>query len=120
MYRFFSRINPKELNNVLVRWTGGLNESVDGKVVAIDGKTLRHSFDTATNKGALNVVSAWVEENGLVLGQVAAEGKGHELAQISELLRLLELKNAIVTIDAIGYQKEITKIIRDERELSGA
>jgi predicted transposase YbfD/YdcC len=49
---------------------------------------------------------------------VAAEGKGHELAQISELLSLLELKNAIVTIDAIGCQKEITKIIRDESECS--
>lgn len=116
MYRVFSRINPKELNNVLVRWTGGLNRSVNGKVVAIDGKTLRHSFDTATNKGALHVVSAWVEENSLFLGQVAAEGKGHEIAQIAELLRLLELKNAIVTIDAIGCQKEITKVIRDENK----
>ncbi len=116
MYRVFSRINPKELNNVFVRWTGSLNQNIEGKVVAIDGKTLRHSFDAATNKGALHVVSAWVEENGLVLGQVAAEGKGHELAQISGLLRLLELKNALVTIDAAGCQKEIINIIRDEKE----
>ena len=92
MHRVFSRINPKELNNVLVKWTGSLNKSVAGKVVAIDGKTLRHSFDAATNKSALHVVSAWVEENELVLGQVAVEGRGHESAQISELLRLLELK----------------------------
>ena len=114
LYRVFSRINPKELNRVLVQWTGGLNKSVEGKVVAIDGKTLRRSFDSATGKNALHVVSAWVEDNNLVLGQVAAEGRGHELAQISELIRLLELKNAIVTIDAIGCQKEITRIIREE------
>ncbi len=116
MYRVFSRINPKELNKVLVQWTGSLNKSVAGKVVAIDGKTLRHSFDTATNKSALHVVSAWVEENELVLGQVAVEGRGHELAQISKLLRLLELKNAIVTIDAAGCQKEVINIIRHEKE----
>lgn len=114
LYRVFSRINPKELNRVLIEWTGGLNKSVEGKVVAIDGKTLRRSFDSATGKNALHVVSAWVEDNNLVLGQVAAEGKGHELAQISKLIRLLELKNAIVTIDAIGCQKEITRILREE------
>jgi len=116
IYRVFSRINPKELNATLIRWTSGLNQSVEGKVVAIDGKTLRGSFDAATGKGALHVVSAWVEENDLVLGQVAAEGKGHELTKIPELLRLLELKNAIVTIDAIGCQKEIVRIIRKENK----
>jgi predicted transposase YbfD/YdcC len=116
MYRVFARINPKELNATLIRWTNGLNQSVEGKVVAIDGKTLRGSFDTATGQSALHVVSAWVEENDLVLGQVAAEGKGHELTKIPELLRLLELKNAIVTIDAIGCQKEIVRIIRKENK----
>lgn len=116
MYRVFSRINPKELNRTLIQWTNDLKQSVEGKVVAIDGKTLRRSFDAATGKSALHVVSAWVEDNNLVLGQVSREGKGHELAQISELLRLLELKNAIVTIDAIGCQKEITRIIREENK----
>ena len=116
MYRVFSRINPKELNRALIQWTSGLKQNVEGKVVAIDGKTLRRSFDSADGKSALHVVSAWVEDNNLVLGQVAAEGKGHELTQIPELLRLLELKNAIVTIDAIGCQKEITRIIREENK----
>jgi predicted transposase YbfD/YdcC len=114
--RVFARINPKELNRALIQWTSSLNKSVEGKIVAIDGKTLCHSFDSATGKDALHVVSAWVEENNLVLGQVATEGNGHEIAQISELLRLLELKNAVVTIDAIGCQKEITKIIREENK----
>jgi len=116
IYRVFSRINPKEFTKALLAWTSGLNQSVDGKIVAIDGKTLRRSFDSANAKDALHVVSAWVEDNNLVLGQVAAEGKGHELAQISELLSFLDLKNAIVTIDAIGCQKEITRIIRKENK----
>jgi predicted transposase YbfD/YdcC len=114
MYRVFSRINPRELNAALIRWTEGLNQSVEGKVVAIDGKTLRGSFDTATGKGALHLVSAWVEENSLVLGQVAVESKENEIAKIPELLRMLHLKGAIVTIDAIGCQKNISCVIRQE------
>jgi predicted transposase YbfD/YdcC len=116
MYRVFSRISPKELSKALNNWTNGLNQSVDGKVVAIDGKTLRGSFDRATGKSALHMVSAWVEDNNLVLGQVSAEGKGHEITKIPELLRLLELKNAIVTIDAIGCQKEIVRVIQEEKK----
>lgn len=114
MYRVFSRINPKELNAALIRWTEGLNQTLEGKVVAIDGKTLRGSFDTATGKNALHLISAWVEENSLVLGQVAVEGKENEITKIPELLRMLQLKGAIVTIDAIGCQKSISRIIRQE------
>lgn len=114
MYRVFSRINPKEFNAALIRWTEGLSQSVEGKVVAIDGKTLRGSFDTATNKSALHLVSAWVEENSLVLGQVAVEKKENEITKIPELLRMLHLGGAIVTIDAIGCQKKISRIIREE------
>lgn len=115
IYRVFSRINPKELGKTLVEWTQNLNQSVEGKVVAIDGKTLRGSFDKASGQNALHMVSAWVEENGLVLGQVCAEGKGYEITKIPELLKMLELKNSIVTIDAIGCQKEIVRIIREEK-----
>ncbi len=115
MYRVFSRINPKELGKTLAVWTQGLGQSVEGKVVAIDGKTLRGSFDKASGQSALHMVSAWVEENGLVLGQVCAKGKGHEITKIPELLRMLELKNSIVTIDAIGCHKEIIHIIREEK-----
>jgi Transposase len=114
IYRVFSRINPKELNAALIRWTERLNQSVEGKVVAIDGKTLRGSFDTATGKSALHMVSAWVEENSLVLGQVAVATKENEITKIPELLRMLHLKGAIVTIDAIGCQKEISRIVRQE------
>jgi predicted transposase YbfD/YdcC len=116
IYRLFARISPKELSTVLVKWTNSLNKSVEGKVVAIDGKTLRGSFDTAAGTDALHVVSAWVEENNLVLGQVATQTKGSEITMIPELLRMLELKHSIVTIDAIGCQKEIIRIIREEKK----
>ena len=115
-YRVFSKINPKEFNNALLRWVETLNINVEGKVVAIDGKTLRGSFDTATGKGALHMVNAWTEDNNLVLGQVSVESKKNEITSIPILLRLLELKGAIVTIDAIGCQKEIVNIIREENE----
>ena len=114
MYRVFARLNPKELNAALIRWTEGLNHSVEGKVVAIDGKTLRGSFDAATGKNALHLISAWVEENSLVLGQVAVADKENEITKIPELLRMLHLKGAIVTLDAIGCQKEIRRIICQE------
>lgn len=92
MYRVFSRINPNELGKVLVEWTQRLNKSVEGKVVAIDGKTLRGSFDKASGKGALHMVSAWVEEHGFVLGQVSAEGKRQELTKFLNYYGFLNLK----------------------------
>lgn len=116
MYRVFSRLNPKEMNAALIRWTESFNQSVEGKVVAIDGKTLRGSFDKATGKGSLHLISAWVEENSMVLGQVAVESKKNEISKIPTLLQMLQIKGAIVTIDAIGCQKEITRIIRQENK----
>lgn len=115
MYRVFSRIDPHELSETLIAWTQGLNESVDGKIVAIDGKTLRGSFDAATGKGALHMVSAWVEENNLVLGQLACDSKSAEVTNISNLLKMLELKGAIVTIDALGCQKHIVETISGKK-----
>ena len=116
IHRVFSRIDPKEFNKILLRWTEALHQSVEGKVVAIDGKTLRGSFDSATGKAALQMVSAWAHESNLVLGQLAVEKNENELSKIPSLLRMLHLKGAIVTIDAIGCQKEITRIIREEKK----
>jgi predicted transposase YbfD/YdcC len=114
MYRVFSRLDPNELNAALIRWTDGLNHSIEGKIVAIDGKTLRGSFDAATGKNALHLISAWVEESSLVLGQVAVADKENEIVKIPELLRMLYLKGAIVTLDAMGCQKDISRVIRQE------
>ena len=105
--RVFRRLNPKELPACFLRWIESLVGS-GGQHVAIDGKTLRRSFDGAGGPHALHVVSAFATDGlGLVLGQVAVEDKSNEITAIPELLRLLDLKGAVVTIDAMGCHKAI-------------
>ena len=79
--------------------------------MAIDGKTLRRSHDKQTMKSALHSVCAWSVENHVTLGQQACEEKSNEITAIPELLKLLELKDAIVTVDAMGCQKKIARQI---------
>ena len=112
--RVLSRLCPDELTQCFVNWTRGLRESIAGEIVAIDGKTLRRSFDQAAGKGAIHMVSAWANANRLVLGQLKADDKSNEITAIPQLLRLLELDGAIVTIDAMGCQKEIARAITDQ------
>jgi predicted transposase YbfD/YdcC len=81
--------------------------------VAIDGKALRRSFDNRDGKGALHMISAWATESGLSLGQVAEDAKSNEITAIPKLLDLLDLKGCLVTIDAIGCQKDIASRIVD-------
>ncbi len=81
------------------------------EVVAIDGKTLRHSYDNGGEKKAIHMVSAWATQQRLVLGQVKVDEKSNEITAIPELLKVLSLHGCIVTIDAIGCQKEIVKLI---------
>jgi len=112
--RVFARLNPAELINCLDRWLRSLGESLDGKTVSIDGKTLRGSLDAAAEKSGLHLVSAWASEARLVLGQVAVAAKSNEITAIPLLLDLLELTDAVVTIDAMGCQKAIAAKIRDK------
>ena len=114
--RVFERLDPKQLQNALIEWTRQLQISLEGKVVAIDGKTLRASFDNTKNLAPLHTVSAFVAENNFVLGQTFVENKKNEITAIPELLKMLEIKGAIVTIDAIGCQKEITNKICKENK----
>ena len=86
-----------------------LHEITAGQVVAIDGKTLRHSFDKATGKSAIHMVSAWATANHLSLGQVIVDQKSNEITAIPKLLELLELAGCLVTIDAMGCQTEIAE-----------
>jgi len=79
-------------------------------VVAIDGKTLRHSFDRAAGSSALHLISAWAADQRLVLGQRAVDGKSNEITAIPKLLEMLSLKGTIITIDAIGCQREVAQI----------
>jgi predicted transposase YbfD/YdcC len=95
-----------------VRWVRAICPALAGGVVAIDGKALRHALDQGAS--IPYIVSAWASENGLVLGQVKVDDKSNEITAIPELLRMLELKGCIVTIDAMGCQKEIAAQIVDK------
>ena len=111
--RVFRLLKPKAFQACFTRWMQGLVEATQGRIVAIDGKTLRHSFDRAADKSALHMISAWAVENGVSLGQQAVDGKSNEITAVPELLKLLELAGAIVTYDAMGCQKEIAQAIRE-------
>ena len=109
--RVLSALDPAAFRQAFVGWMQGLVGSTEGKLVAIDGKTARRSFDRAARKSPLHLVSAWVRDNQLALGQVATEEKSNEITAIPALLGLLDLRGAIVTLDAMGTQKEIAKAI---------
>lgn len=114
--RVFSMIATDELEKAFLSWVKAIAETVTG-VVAIDGKTLRRSYDASSNKKAIHMVSAWAAENGMVLGQLKTEEKSNEITAIPALLELLEVKGCIVTIDAMGCQKEIAaKIVEKQAD----
>lgn len=111
--RLFVRLDPDAFERCFLQWTADLMQTSDGKLIAIDGKTLRRSFDTAHRKNAIHLVSAWCQQNHLVLGQLATEEKSNEITAIPKLLELLDLNNATVSIDAMGCQKNIAQKICD-------
>lgn len=104
--RVFARLDPAELVNAVTRWLDEIGRDL-GKQIAIDGKTLRGSFDNAAGRQPLHLVSAWATEARLTLGQIAVDSKSNEITAIPLLLELLNLKGTTVTIDAMGCQKEI-------------
>ena len=109
--RVLACLDPEELTQCFISWTGALNDLSGGDIVSLDGKTLRHSFDRAASKASIHMVSAWANANRLVLGQVKVDDKSNEITAIPKLLKLLDLAGATVTIDAMGCQKEIAKVI---------
>jgi len=111
--RVFERISPEAFQKCFRDWVRAVTASLDIPHIAIDGKTLRGSGDRPARLGALHLVSAWATEAHLSLGQVAVDTKSNEITAIPKLLELLELKGAVVTIDAIGCQKEIARQIVD-------
>ncbi len=113
--RVFGLLDRKQFAERLFRWTQALHEASGGKLIAIDGKTLRRSLARKSGKAALHLVTAWSSENALTLGQVACEEKSNEITAIPELLKLLSLKGCTVTIDAMGCQKEIAAQIRTQK-----
>jgi predicted transposase YbfD/YdcC len=107
----FQALDPGAFEKCLLGWIAELHEATAGQVVAIDGKTLRGSFDKVSGKSAIHMVSAWATANRFSLGQVVVEGKSNEFTAIPELLKLLELKGCLVTIDAMGCQTAIAEAI---------
>jgi predicted transposase YbfD/YdcC len=106
-------IKPAEFENCLLSWIMALHEITEGQIVAIDGKTLRRSFDAAQSKAAIHMVSAWATANHITLGQVVTDAKSNEITAIPKLLEMLEISGSLVTIDAMGCQVEIAKAIRE-------
>lgn len=112
--RVLSAVNPKAFNACFIAWAQALSAGTSGKLIPIDGKTVRHSFDHATGRKALHVVSAWIAENRLTLGQIATEEKSNEITAIPRLLELLDIRGATITVDAMGCQRAIAEKVIDQ------
>lgn len=112
--RVFAVLKPTALQEVLLPWLLQ-RRGLPGDWVHVDGKTMRRTRSAAKNLGALHVVSAWAGQTGLTLGQVAVEAKSNEITAMPQLLQLLDLRQKIVTIDAMGCQKEIAQIVVDQK-----
>jgi predicted transposase YbfD/YdcC len=110
--RVFARLDPQVFQRCLRDWLLAFGDVVGCKHIAIDGKTLCGSRRRASGLGPLHLVSAWAGVNHLILGQVAVDGKSNEITAIPQLLALLDTRGAVVTIDAMGCQKEIAATIR--------
>lgn len=107
----FAALKPAEFEQCLLSWITALHEISGGQIVAIDGKTLRRSFDAASSKAAIHMVSAWATANCISLGQVVVDAKSNEITAIPKLLEILEISGCLVTIDAMGCQTEIAEKI---------
>ena len=107
----FAKIDPAQFEECFLAWTLGVCELSAGEVVSIDGKQLRGSYDKHSKKAAIHMVSAWANQNRLVLGQVKVDDKSNEITAIPQLIKMLVLKGCVVTIDAMGCQTDIAKRI---------
>ena len=109
--RFYAALDPVAFSRCFTSWIQSVAEVTEGEVVAVDGKTLRRSFDKASSKAAIHMVSAWASKAGVVLGQVKTDEHSNEITAIPKLLEILSLQGCIVTLDAMGAQKEVVQTI---------
>lgn len=113
--KLFAKLNSKEFSKCFTNWINSISDYTKGEVVAIDGKTARQSGIKGKSKSALHIVSAYASQNRLCLGQEVVDEKSNEITAIPKLLKILELKGCIVTIDAMGCQTEIAKEVRKQK-----
>ncbi len=113
--RVFANLNAEAFQAGFSRWVEAVFRVTKGQVVAIDGKTVRRSHNQTIGQDAIHMVSAWASQNGIALGQRKVNDKSNEITAIPELLRLLDVSGCIVTIDAMGCQKNIAQAIRDAK-----
>jgi predicted transposase YbfD/YdcC len=111
--RVFSMIDAQQFQLAFYEWVWAVNDIIQGQIITLDGKQLRGSKDQVLGKRAIYMVSAWAEENELVLGQRKVDEKSNEITAIPELLKLLAISGCIVTVDAIGTQTNIAKTITE-------
>lgn len=109
--RVFRQLDARAFQQHFNRWVKQVFTVTKGDIIAIDGKTIRRSYDRATDQEAIHVVSAWAQQHGLVLGQLKTAAKSNEITAVPELLEQLYVKGCIVTLDAMGCQKDIARRI---------
>lgn len=115
--RVFARLNPQAFEQCFHQWVESITEAIGAQVIPIDGKTVGQSFDRERQQKAIHVVSAWASTQRLVLGQLKVNSKSNEITAIPKLLELLDIAGCIITIDAMGCQKEIaTQIINQKAD----
>jgi len=111
--RVFAALSPEAFERCFLTGIQTLAEVRPGELIALDGKTLRRSFDRASGKAAIHMISAWSAANGVVFGQVATDAKSNAITAIPKLLELLDIRGAVVSLDAIGCQKTLARQIID-------
>lgn len=111
----FAAIDAEAFSACFSSWVADLANLTSGEIIAIDGKTVRRSLDKASGKAAIHMVSAWAQQNSLVLGQVKVDDKSNEITAIPKLLKKLDLTGTVVTIDAMGCQTAIAKQIIEQK-----
>lgn len=109
--RIFARIEPQQFQESFLNWVNAIVGKLDLNVIAIDGKTMKQSYDRNDQQKALHIVSAWCSSHQLVFGQKKVHKKSNELTAIPELIEMLEIAGSVITIDAMGCQKDITSLI---------
>lgn len=112
--RIISKVNPEALQQAFISWMQATEQLTQGQVIAIDGKTLRGSYNREDRQSAIHMVNAFSVANGVVMGQLKTDAKSNEITAIPELLGLLDIQGALVTIDAMGTQADIAHTIIDK------